>query len=486
MTTGRAAGPTSSKRAIVYVRLSSYQGQSDTTTSPERQEEVCRAYCTAHGWSVADVIFDLDVSGSDKGLRLDRPGLLRVRTRWDEADVLVFAKMDRIARNVADWEQLREEAAEHGVALVSVAENFDLTTPNGRFAATIMQAFAAMEASMISTRTTEAIAYLAREGRHRGGMAAFGWRITPRREGPGYVLTLDETRAAVLREAISRTLDGEPTDRIVDDFNARKVPSPEGKGWANDSLRKLLRRPILRGMQVHRGEIVRGPDGMPIRPHQPLVTDDEWRALRTALDSRAHEGGWWRKPPHLLKSIAVCDLCGRALHNVDQEGKAGFLKCSRHSRNGQRCPGVAIHRENLETYVEEVFLSMLGDVQIAEEETVEGVSGELLEVEAALDVIAEKIRYVEDDDEEAGLMRQRRMLVAKRKELRALPVEPTIQITEVGETFSERWVRADLEMRRALLGSVVQEIRVRKGRRGGLPANRQPTRDRVDIRWRGM
>src|SRR3954454_14013073 len=306
MTTGRAAEPTAPKRAIIYIRLSSYQGQSDTTTSPERQQEVCRAYCTAHGWSVVDVILDLDVSGSDKGLRLDRKGLLKVRSVWDEADVLVFAKMDRIARNVADWERLREEAKKHGVALVSVAESFDLTTPNGEFAATIMQAFAQMEAAMISARTTEAVAYLAREGRHRGGMAAFGWRATPRRDGPGFVLMLDEERSSVLREAVDRTLAGEPTDRIVQDFNTRKVPSAEDKGWANDSLRKLLRRPILRGMQVHHGEIVRGLDGLPIRPHQPLVTDEEWRALQTALDSRRHKGGWWRKPPHLLKGVAVC------------------------------------------------------------------------------------------------------------------------------------------------------------------------------------
>src|SRR3954468_1474570 len=179
------------KRAIVYVRLSSYQGKADTTTSPERQEEVCRSYCAAHGWDVVEVIHDLDVSGSDKGLRLDRPGLLKVRARWDAADVLIFAKIDRIARNVADWERLREEADAHGVALVSVGENLDLSAPSGRFVATILQAFAAMEAAMISTRTREAVAYMAREGRHRGGLAAFGWKSAERDDGPGYVLRLD-------------------------------------------------------------------------------------------------------------------------------------------------------------------------------------------------------------------------------------------------------------------------------------------------------
>ncbi len=470
-------------QAIIYVRLSSYQGKADTTTSPERQEEVCRAYCAAHGWDVVDVIHDLDVSGSDKGLRLDRPGLLRVRARWDAADVLVFAKIDRIARNVADWERIREEADSHGVALVSVGESLDLSTPSGRFVATILQAFAAMEAAMVSTRTREAVAFMAREGRHRGGLAAFGWRAAQRDDGPGYVLRLDPDKAPILREVVNRTIAGEPSDRIVEEFNSKGVPSAEGKGWETTSLRKLLRRPILRGMQVHRGEIVRGPDGLPIRPHEPLLTDEEWRQLQTALDSRVHKGGWWRKPPHLLKGIAVCDLCGRTLHNIDQEGKSGTLKCSRHSRSGQRCPGVAIHRERLEAYVEETFLTMFGDVQITEEETVESMSGEALGIEEALDYVTAQLRDVDDEEEEAALLVQRRQLRKRKKELEALPIEPTVRVIEVGETYVERWNRSDLDTRRALLASMIDTVRVRKGRRGG---HGMPTRDRVDIRWKGM
>jgi site-specific DNA recombinase len=285
---------------------------------------------------------------------------------------------------------------------------------------------------------------------------------------------------------VDRTIAGEPSDRIVQEFNAKGVPSPEGKGWANDSLRKLLRRPILRGMQVHQGELVRGPDGLPIRPHEPLLADDEWQQLQNALEARAHRGGWWRKPPHLLKGIAVCDLCGRTLHNVDQAGKSGALKCSRHIRNSQRCPGVVIHRERLEAHVEETFLNLFGDVQITEEETMESMSGEALEIEEALDFVTAKLRDVDDEDEEAMLLAQRRQLRARKKELASLPAEPTVRVIELGETYAERWARSDLTTRRALLASMVKEIRVRKGRRGGRPEDRQPTRDRVDIHWRGL
>lgn len=473
------------KRALIYVRLSSYAGEADTTTSPARQEEECRQWCATKGYEIVEVIKDLDVSGSDKGLRLDRPGLLRVRHRWDEADVLVFAKLDRVARNVLDWTRLAEEAKAHGVALVSIAENLDLTTPQGQFIANILQSFAQMEAAMISARTSEAVAYMVREGRHRGGLAAFGWKAALRENGPGYRLVLDEATSPIVREAIDRTIEGQPTQRIVEEFNARGLPSPEGKGWANDTMRKLLRRPILRGMQIHQGEIVRGIDGMPIRPHAQIVTDEEWRALQTALEARTHRGGWRKKQPSLLNGLAVCDLCGRAMHSVDQEGKSGFFKCSRHGR-ANRCPGVAIHRTNLETYVEEVFLSLLGDVQVTEEETIEGASGELLEVEDALDVVAGKLRDVDDEEMEERLLTQRRALVARRKELRALPVESKVRVIETGETYGELWRRQDLDGRRSLLASMADEVRVMKGRRGGLPSKRQPVRDRVDIIWKGM
>jgi hypothetical protein len=140
----------------------------------------------------------------------------------------------------------------------------------------------------------------------------------------------------------------------------------------------------------------------------------------------------------------------------------------------------------LETYVEEVFLAVLGDVLVTEEETIEGASAELLEVEEALDLVAAKLRDVDDEDMEGLLLTQRRALVAKRKELRALPVEPKVQIIETGETYGELWRRQDLDGRRSLLASVLDEVRVLKGRRGGAPSMRQPVRDRAGLVWKGM
>src|SRR5690606_1545255 len=114
-----------------------------------------------------------------------------------------------------------EEAAKHNVALVSVAESLDLTTPTGRFVATILAAFAEMEAATIAERVAAGIAGARQLGRWAGGAAPYGFRIVPAPDGPGYVLAPDPETAPYVREAAERVLAGESLYRIANDFNAR-------------------------------------------------------------------------------------------------------------------------------------------------------------------------------------------------------------------------------------------------------------------------
>src|SRR4051812_26452288 len=62
-----------------FVQLPGRRRPVDLARPPARPEAACRAYCEAKGWIVVDVVSDLDVSGSDKGLRLYRPSLDKIR-----------------------------------------------------------------------------------------------------------------------------------------------------------------------------------------------------------------------------------------------------------------------------------------------------------------------------------------------------------------------------------------------------------------------
>jgi DNA invertase Pin-like site-specific DNA recombinase len=99
-----------------------------------------------------------------------RPLLRDLLDRLDagEAEVLVVAKADRIARNTAELLGIAERAKRGGWALVMLDLEVDTTTPQGWFLLTTMAAVNQLERDLIAQRTREALAAKAAQG-HRLG-----------------------------------------------------------------------------------------------------------------------------------------------------------------------------------------------------------------------------------------------------------------------------------------------------------------------------
>lgn len=402
---------TNALRAIIYVRLSSFTGAEDPSTSPQRQREQCEAYCLAKGWRIAEtitsgdhpgVIEDLDVSGSDKGKRLDRPGLRVIRRHWGEFDVIVFAKLDRLARNVIDFRTFADEAADNGAALVSVAESLDLTTPSGRFVATILAAFAEMEAAVIATRTAEGVRGARALGRWPGGTPPYGMKIVPNPNGPGYILAPDDQEAPVIRDAAAAVLSGKALYSTALDMTRRDVPTRgHGKAsgrWSVATLSKILTNPAIAGYTYSGnadGDLLRDPDtGLPRRVWEPIVTDDTYRALRALVPS-VHNAPAARsttatrprrtRAARVLSGRALCGHCLRPLYVTSRsrtDSGAVIYTCSAR-RNGYDCPGTSINADHLDAFVTEQFLTAFGHHPYVEEIPVAVDDGRRADLEQA-------------------------------------------------------------------------------------------------------
>jgi DNA invertase Pin-like site-specific DNA recombinase len=472
--------PAQPLRAVVYVRLSSHRGDADPSTSPARQEQSCRAYCEAKGWTVVDVVKDLDVSGSDKGARLDRPGLRAIRERWADVDVVIFGRLDRLARNVIDFRTFADEAAEHDAALVSVAESLDLTTPSGRFVATILAAFAEMEAATIAARTLDGIDGTRRLGRWAGGNPPYGMKIVAAPDGPGFVLAPDPDTAPIVREIADAVLSGTPLYRVAQDLNARGILTQVAalaaagrtkrppSAWSATTLRRLLTNPAMIGRSLHRGEVLRDETGLPRRVWEPVLPEADWRRLRALLApasgrSTAAPG----RPGRLLTGgLARCGRCDRPLYATSRTlpdgGTRPFYACSA-KRNGYPCDGVAIGAEALETYVADYVLSLVGAWPVVEAVTIAVDDGRRADVEAA---IADFARRMTEPGADIPALASR--LAALHAERDALPATAPTETRRVptGLTFRQTWDARDTDGRRALLAGNVEAVRVRSGVRG--------------------
>lgn len=85
-----------------------------------------------------------------------------------EGDAVVVCSFDRLARSTKDLLQLAETLEGRGVDLVSLSEQIDTSTPQGKLFFTISAAFAEFERAIIRERQAEGIAIAKAQGRMGG------------------------------------------------------------------------------------------------------------------------------------------------------------------------------------------------------------------------------------------------------------------------------------------------------------------------------
>ncbi|MHC4473870.1 MAG: recombinase family protein, partial [Planctomycetota bacterium] len=127
----------STERAALYCRVSTSAQKVDL------QLDALRELCRQRGWAIAEEYADVGVSGSrDRRPELDR---MLADARRRKLDVVVFWKLDRLARSVRHLLQLAEECDSLGIDLCSCTEPIDTTSSIGKFVFVVLGAVGQFE-----------------------------------------------------------------------------------------------------------------------------------------------------------------------------------------------------------------------------------------------------------------------------------------------------------------------------------------------------
>lgn len=102
------------------------------------------------------------------GKNMNRPQLRAMLDYVREDDVIVVSDFSRLARSTKDMLQIVQELTDKGVALISIKENVDTDTPQGKFILTIFAALAELERETILQRQHEGIAIAKMQGKYKG------------------------------------------------------------------------------------------------------------------------------------------------------------------------------------------------------------------------------------------------------------------------------------------------------------------------------
>lgn len=102
------------------------------------------------------------------GTKSNRPELNRLKDKLRPGDTVVVESFSRLGRSTKDLIDLVTYFEEQNVKLVSLKENFDTTTPQGRLMMTVFQAFSQFERDLIVERTKEGLQSARARGRIGG------------------------------------------------------------------------------------------------------------------------------------------------------------------------------------------------------------------------------------------------------------------------------------------------------------------------------
>lgn len=488
------------KRAVIYARLS--VASSDRSVSIARQLDAGRALAAARGWEVVGEFTDDGVSATANRPE-DRAGWSALLAAPEPYDVVVIWRIDRLARRTLDFLAANEVLKDQrGAALVAVDDPLDMSSAQGEAIATVLAAFAQLEAASIRARVLDARRKLIAEERWTGGPAPYGWRTEANPRGAGVVLTQDPERIEHVREMARRVRRGDSLYSVVQWLNADSVPLPEltdkaavrrkrGAGWSYTSVSRLLHNPVLGGMTPRNpgarsstaagSGVVRGPDGLPrVTPGLGIMPPAEWRTLVRIMDERDTPQSRPRarcgKSSDLLSGMVWC-----------AEDGARMWRATNNRRRGYRCPSCSQFMSDVERHVVDAFLAAKGEWEhwSVVAEVHEGGAEVLAEVEESIRDVTARLAETDDEAEEEALQETLSALKRQRRAARAIP-STTVYRPERDDirTFAEGWdAAADDAERRAVLDDAIERVEVRRLRWGG-NVHRKVAPERLLITWK--
>lgn len=297
-------------RTALYIRVSSEE-QAIHGLSIEAQAEALEKWAEQEHAYVVDRYIDAGISARKKAYH--RPALQRLLddVRAGKIDIVVFTKLDRWFRNIAEYYKVQEVLETHHVNWKTIHEDYDTSTASGRLKINIMLSVAQDEAD----RTSERIKAVFDSKVHRcepiSGKVPLGYKIENKRLVPD-----PETAPVaqdIFRQYVAIRSINALRKYILDKY--RMVYSPTG-------LRMFLSNERYIGRAHGQDQFCEG-----------IIDPDTFAITQQAIAERAQRNSTSNSGRvYLFSGIARCAECGNLLAGKLVHGKYIYYRCTKYDK----------------------------------------------------------------------------------------------------------------------------------------------------------
>lgn len=224
--------------AAIYARTSSSSQRFGY--SIDEQVRRCWEECERAGWDIRYVFTD----EAESGRNTDRPKFqtLLDRAKQRTIDVIVFWKLDRFCRSLADLVKTEEQLSEWGVSLQSVTEYINTTSPVGRFNFRNLASAAELETDLTSQRVRMGMYGLAQELRWPNDTPPLGYDKIA--DG---TLQANENEVKLVERIFHRYLETKSMPEVAFELNKDGQRTKQDDTWCRQSIKKVLTNELYIG-----------------------------------------------------------------------------------------------------------------------------------------------------------------------------------------------------------------------------------------------
>ena len=286
------------------------------------QRKACREYAEKMGWTIVieeqeNGVSGFKVSANDR----DRLQLLKEYAEQGKFDILLVFMFDRIGRRAEETPFVVEWFVKHGIQVWSVNEGEQrIDSHADRLMNYIRFWQADGESQKTSIRTKTALGQMVQEGRFRGGVAPYGYKLVPsgvfnKRKHEVNKLEIDEDEAQVVRMMYNMSIaSGYGRVKIASVLTEMGLKARDGKRWHEATIGHILHNIMYTGV-LRSGETYSD-----VFEDLQIIPTETFELAQKLMKERTNENNEKRTMPKntsgqsLLSGNVFCAHCGGRLN----------------------------------------------------------------------------------------------------------------------------------------------------------------------------
>ena len=296
---------------VLYLRVSSEEQVENYSLS--NQESTCKKVAESRDLNILEIFREEGASAKTA----NRPELIKLleycRKHKDNIALVMFYRIDRLARQISDYLTIKRKLFELGITLMSATEPTE-DTPTGKFVETLLAASAQLDNDVRGARSKQGLYQRFRDGLPIG-KAPLGYQnIT---EGEKQIVIPHELEFQLVKKAWDLVTTGTKSTRemaeIMNSWGLRAVWGKKLYKLRSQTVCRIFRSIIYTGVLKYD----KYPNEEVVGKYTPMITKEQFYRVQDILDGRRTTPmGSKRKvdnPNFPLRKLVKCHYCGSPL-----------------------------------------------------------------------------------------------------------------------------------------------------------------------------